>query len=298
MKGRGNLNLKRGSLVLVSTTAPGGSSPRRGGGSGQREANRRGKRSLLPLGPILSGCQPLKSKTPSGNPGVSACSVTRRCFARSMRDAPETRQAKSGTTNMPPLTRFDSSSKLDSKSNRRKHQTNTGRGFKHTAQGRGAGAGRRARRAVPPARPASPARGICPCSCQTNSLEPPSFKGPNWQRAGDHTGTRTRQEAEEQEQRPPGSPRQSQIRGRGHLTGNQGGPEQREVGKQGPLTGPGDDHCLQASQARKSCGANPAPGPWSPTAQQRRGQAPCRRHPHPELAPDDARPPQKSRERR
>lgn len=32
MKGRGNLNLKRGSLVLVSTTAPGGSSPRRGGG--------------------------------------------------------------------------------------------------------------------------------------------------------------------------------------------------------------------------------------------------------------------------
>lgn len=51
-------------------------------------------------------------------------------------------------------------------------------------------------------------RRFLPCSCQANSLEPPSFQGPNWQRVGDKTLTWTWQE-----QHPLGSPKQSEIRG-------------------------------------------------------------------------------------
>lgn len=210
-----------------------------------------------------------------------------------MRDAPETRQAKSGTTNMPPLTRSDSSSKLDSQSNRRKHQTNTGRGLKHTAQGRAGGRGG-------PSCPLAPLprrEGSALAAARLTVSSHQALRGQTGRGRGATRGLRL------------GRKRKSRSSARRALQGKAkfgGGPEQREVGKQGPLRGPGDDHCLQASQARKSCGTNPAPRPWSPAAQQRRGQALCRRHPHPELAlrgaggrpPDDARPPQKSQERR
>lgn len=86
----------------------------RGDQEGGRES--RAKRSLFPLDPILLGCQPLKSKHHLKIQESALVAVRGATFHIQLAKSQKLETVKSGTTNMPPLIQFNSSSKLDSKS--------------------------------------------------------------------------------------------------------------------------------------------------------------------------------------
>lgn len=127
------------------------------------------------------GCQPLESKhhwktqEPALWPSSGATLISQ---------ARRLETVKSGTTNMPPHIQFNSSSKLDSKSNRHGLQTVTqdkawGVQSRRQTVATEASRGRRQQKAAVGILPAPGAsllqQGSRSWLCHTNSLEPPSF---------------------------------------------------------------------------------------------------------------------------
>lgn len=86
-------NLKNSEVWFLNfgfLTGPGVDLAHAGVGSGGWEGNSGGKRSLLPLGPILLGCQPLKSKHHLKIQESARVAIKWCYFPHSISEAPET----------------------------------------------------------------------------------------------------------------------------------------------------------------------------------------------------------------